>query len=541
MLDTCEDSVVSASDLRALVNSLKYSQVHYLHSLVLCRLQHDPLRSLHAPVFSLMISYLDLITLTRCARLNHTWAQALLPSLPISQFNASSGYCSRRIAETVWRCIFTKRLPLLSIVALYQFPSFGMSPSSPHSMYTSIRLDHLLRRNWTRNLARSVSLECHTNAVITCLYVDPITGGVVTASDDSTVSVWDGSRGGAHRATLRGHEGGVWALSVSHNLLVVGSTDRSLSIWDLQTGRRRHDLHGHTSTVRCVEIQDEIVVSGSRDTTLRVWDWSSGACLHVLRGHTASVRCVAAVGLGRFVSGSYDHSLRIWDIKLGRCIRVLSGHDNKVYSVSVRYLPANSESTSTFSDPLDYENDSAIHPGTLIYSGSMDSTIRVWAARTGQCLHVISGFRSLVGLMEIRQIGKLHILVAGSTDGSIQVWDAGQIRLLAQVQSAHHNSITCLAFNSIALVTGSEGIVRMWDMHDLLQQCELLETDELQHVLTPQPIQLKIIGNLIEQVDMVWRVAVSDRFAVIAYQFHGSTRMRIMDFMPNIGNPGSDA
>ena len=197
--------------------------------------------------------------------------------------------------------------------------------------------------------------------------------------------------------------------------------------------------------------------------------------------------------------------------------------------------PVNPRTATTPSSAIDYEDDSAIHHDTLIYSGSMDSTIRVWSARTGQCLHVISGFRSLVGLMEIRQIGGLHVLVAGSTDGSIQVWDAGQIRLLAQVHSAHHNSITCLAFNSVALVTGSEGIVRMWDMRDLLHQCELLEADDYhQHVLAPQPTQLKIIGNLIEQVDMVWRVAVSDRFAVIAYQFHGSTRMRVMDFMPSV-------
>ena len=191
---------------------------------------------------------------------------------------------------------------------------------------------------------------------------------------------------------------------------------------------------------------------------------------------------------------------------------------------------------STSSDTIDYDNDSAIHRDTLIYSGSMDSTIRVWSARTGQCIHVISGFRSLVGLMEIRRVGRLHVLVAGSTDGSIQVWDAGQIRLLAQVQSAHHNSITCLAFNSVALVTGSE-IVRMWDMRDLLRQCELLEGDEHRHAMAAQPRQLKIIGNLIEQVDMVWksrgvRSICGDRLSVpwlnqnARHGFHAKHRWR---------------
>ena len=175
ILDTCDDSAVSASDLRALVNSLKHSQLHYLHSLVLCRLQHDPLRSLHAPVFSLMINYLDLVTSTRCARLTMSWSAFCHP-LTGSRFNATSGHCSRRIVETVWRCIFAKRLPALSTMALCQLPSLDLPSTSPHLMYASIRLDHLLRRNWTRNLC-SVSLECHANAVITCLYVDPITGG----------------------------------------------------------------------------------------------------------------------------------------------------------------------------------------------------------------------------------------------------------------------------------------------------------------------------------------------------------------------------
>lgn len=523
-------------NLRHLVDRLDSSQLHFVNTLVMARLQHDPLRSLPSPLMAKIVGYLDLPTIAVVSRINRAWARVIIPTL--RQVSSSSRHSSC-LTKVIWRRLFYRQHP--SLTTQSQMPP---KPSA-RAFYAAIRTDCLLRKNWTKNLARSVSLECHATHVITCLHIDSEADRIITASDDSTVCVWDALSGGAQQATLRGHDGGVWALAIAHNLLVIGSTDRSLSVWDMRTGRRRVELLGHTSTVRCVEIQDELVVSGSRDTTLRVWNWASGTCTQVLRGHTGSVRCMASVGSGRFASGSYDNTIRIWDIRRGRCIRVLTGHENKVYSIAVYIPPAASSASGSLSPSSPttddgYDVDPAIHAETLIYSGSMDSTIRVWSAHSGSCLQIISGFKSLVGLMEIKRVMDRSVLVAGSTDGSIQVWDAARLQPLAHAPSAHHNSITCLAFNGSALVTGSEGIVRMWDLHALLRHpphdtdrlAELGDGETSCGASKPVPA-LKNIGNLIEQVDMVWRVAVSDRFAVIAYQSHGSTRMRIMDFLPS--------
>src|SRR3990172_2525057 len=73
------------------------------------------------------------------------------------------------------------------------------------------------------------------------------------------------------------------------------------------------DLYGHTSSVNCVSVfmgsdGTNRIVSGSDDKTLKVWNAESGVCERTLLGHTRSVRCVSVFmgsnGKNRIVSGS---------------------------------------------------------------------------------------------------------------------------------------------------------------------------------------------------------------------------------------------
>ena len=65
-------------------------------------------------------------------------------------------------------------------------------------------------------------------------------------------------------------------------------------------------------------------MSGSYDKSLRVWDLESGACLHTLKGHSGPVSCGTVTPDGRnAVSGSHDNSLRVGDLESGACLRTL--------------------------------------------------------------------------------------------------------------------------------------------------------------------------------------------------------------------------
>lgn len=139
---------------------------------------------------------------------------------------------------------------------------------------------------------------------------------------------------------------------MNDTLIISGSTDRTLKVWDAESGACLHTLYGHTSTVRCMHLHGKRfcrfflscldlmfffflrVVSGSRDATLRVWDVETGECLYVLMGHMAAVRCVQYDGK-LVVSGAYDYNVKVWNPEREECLHTLHGHTNRVYSLQV--------------------------------------------------------------------------------------------------------------------------------------------------------------------------------------------------------------
>ena len=88
-------------------------------------------------------------------------------------------------------------------------------------------------------------------------------------------------------------------------------------------------LEGHSSAVRGVALSGDgrRAVSASQDKTMKVWDMESGRELHTLQGHSGHVTGVALSGDGRrAVSASEDNTLKVWDVESGRELRTLAGH-----------------------------------------------------------------------------------------------------------------------------------------------------------------------------------------------------------------------
>ena len=120
----------------------------------------------------------------------------------------------------------------------------------------------------------------------------------------------------------------VYAVAVTPDgkRVVSGSEDRTLKVWDLESGQVLQTLSGHGDWVRAVAVtpDGQRAVSGSRDDTLKVWDLASGKELQTLSGHQGNVHAVALTPGGkRAVSGSADATLKVWDLERGQEIRTL--------------------------------------------------------------------------------------------------------------------------------------------------------------------------------------------------------------------------
>ena len=80
---------------------------------------------------------------------------------------------------------------------------------------------------------------------------------------------------------FQGHTSSVWSVAFSPDgrHIVSGSSDRTIQLWDAQTGGQvGNPLQGHTFSVWSVAFSPDgrHIVSGSGDGTIRLWDAQTG-------------------------------------------------------------------------------------------------------------------------------------------------------------------------------------------------------------------------------------------------------------------------
>jgi WD40 repeat protein len=234
----------------------------------------------------------------------------------------------------------------------------------------------------------------------------------VSASEDRTVKVWDLESGHALR-TLEGHSSYVYSVAVpaEGQLAVSASRDQTLKVWVLETGRAVRTLEGHAASVYGVAVtaDSKRAVSASEDTTLKVWDLETGRALRTLEGHSSYVYGVTVTRDGkRAVSASWDTTLKVWDLETGRALRTLEGHTAYVYGVAVTA------------------------DGKRAVSASWDDTLKVWDLETGRALRTLEGHAAYVYSVAVTADGKRAI--SASHDRTLQVWDLESGRALRTLE-----------------------------------------------------------------------------------------------------------
>lgn len=172
----------------------------------------------------------------------------------------------------------------------------------------------------TRDGTRLVERQTHADAVY-CVAFAPngtsvVSAGGSTEGGDTVVRLLSAQDLHVIRE-YRGHERQVYGAMFSGDgrWIVTGSSDKSVRIWDVESGEFRQ-LQGHTSDVyRCVFSQDgEWVVSASQDGTVRVWSVKTGGLLQTLRvpGTAVFYSAVITPNSDHVLAVSADRRLVVW-------------------------------------------------------------------------------------------------------------------------------------------------------------------------------------------------------------------------------------
>ena len=156
-------------------------------------------------------------------------------------------------------------------------------------------------RVWKISTGETVHrLAGHTQKVYSVV-LDHKRNRCISGSMDNLVKVWSLDTG-AVLYNLEGHTSLVGLLDLSDNRLVSAAADSTLRIWDPENGQWKNTLSAHTGAITCFQHDGQKVISGS-DRTLKMWNVQTGACVRDLLTDLTGVwqvkfderRCVAAV------------------------------------------------------------------------------------------------------------------------------------------------------------------------------------------------------------------------------------------------------
>ncbi|MEJ2715679.1 MAG: protein kinase [Deltaproteobacteria bacterium] len=256
-----------------------------------------------------------------------------------------------------------------------------------------------------------------------------------TISRMSKYGVRVGLRGGWNVGTLSFSSNGREAVS--------GGDDRSVRLWDLNTGKNILALSGHTDTISSVALSRDgkQILSSSWDGSIKLWNRLDGTLLKTFKGHDGEVAAAAFVDDSRLIlSAGFDGVVKMWDADSGRLLRDLRGHTDRITSLAV------SVSAERF------------------ITGAMDGTARVWDVKRGTTIRTLEAGES--GVRVVAFPSDDNFALTGENDGICRIWNLETGECLREFKG-HAREITGGEFSSngrFVITSSGDGAVMIWEL-----------------------------------------------------------------------------
>lgn len=295
-------------------------------------------------------------------------------------------------------------------------------------------------------------------------YAGPTAEGVYFCpTEDTTINIWDmPSKKIPDEKEEREFVITCTVPSPDGKILATGSSS-NVYLWDMWTGKCIYILRGHFKTVASLSFSSDgkSLASSSIDQTIRMWDLSKLKCIITQRGNlwsvpecqcssiiktqTGTVLCLDFSSDGKFLAGgSDDKHIRVWRVSDSHLVNIFIGEPAEDWVSIVKFSPN----------------------GSLLATCSRSKNVRILDLESKEC-KILKEHKCIVSVICFSSDGER--LAAGSTDGSIKLWNIDTFQCIYTLKG-HASSITGICFypDRRFIASSDDGpndrSVKLWDL-----------------------------------------------------------------------------
>ena len=321
---------------------------------------------------------------------------------------------------------------------------------TPDSKYIVSGSDSIMKVWDFENKIETFTLECHKDYIrgLTCTEDGKF---VITGGDDGLAKLWRFDKKSPDKI-YHSHESIVSCLCVNENILVSGSDDKKVHIWDLNTDTIIWTFTGHGGRIFSVGLSPDnhFAFSSSDDCTIRKLSILEKREEAIIKGHVMWIRKIVYTPTGIY-SGSNDNFVYFTPFDTNVPAKLNEVHTKPIYSLA-----------------LSPENE-------YLASGSSDKTIAIWSIFGNNNIKRLYGHSDTVTALGFLN---LDTLISASNDKTIKIW-----KYLDELESfsltGHSGFIDDLYFLEGKVVTVSvDSSVKVWDIEERCEDYEILLEDK---------------------------------------------------------------
>ena len=196
---------------------------------------------------------------------------------------------------------------------------------------------------------------------INSIQVDEISKKLFSSSDDKTIKIWNLETGECLE-TLENHAPHVQSILLLPNInkFISASTNKEIKIWDFNSYECLNTLENESGVCSLYLVSDNQIACGCLNGFIVIWNLDNSTKVKTFKAHNSWITyLIVNTNKSKLISCSVDCKIKIWNLEIFECIKLLEGHSDVV-----NYLELT----------LD---------GNLL-SCSVDMTIKLWQTETGK-------------------------------------------------------------------------------------------------------------------------------------------------------------